>query len=97
MADGVKTVFGGDDYSGRPVHAKITTEQIFRQNPIRQGERLIARHELRVYFEPDWQTARRLAARFPYCLVFSIPTESNTLNLKKIPGWRMNRSDRAAL
>ena len=92
MADGMKTVFGGGGYSGRPVSTKITTEQIFRHNPIAQGERLIARHELRVYFEPDWQAARYLAARFPYCLVFSIPAESNTINLRKTPGWRMKRS-----
>ena len=92
MADGMRTVFGGGDYSGRPLSTKITTEQIFRQNPIRMGERLIARHELRVYFEPDWQAARYLAARFPYCLVFSIPVESNTANLKKIPGWRKKKN-----
>ncbi len=91
MADGMRTVFGGGDYSGRPVTTTIATEQIFRHDPLRQGERLIARHELRVYFEPDWSVARRLAARFPYCLVFSIPVESNTPNLKKIPGWRVRR------
>ena len=65
MADGMRTVFGGGNYSARPVAVKAPTEQIFRYNPAHLGERLIARHELRVYFEPDWNAARYLAARFP--------------------------------
>ena len=93
----MRFVLGGGDYSGRPVSTKATTEQIFRYSPLEQGERLIARHELRVYFEPDWNTARHLAARFPYCLVFSIPVESHSDNLRKIPGWRVKRSPDAAL
>ena len=97
MANGMQTVFGGGNYSRRPVFTKAPTEQIFRYNPVHLGERLIARHELRVYFEPDWNAARYLAARFPYCLVFSIPPESNTSNLTKTPGWRMKRLGSASL
>jgi hypothetical protein len=56
------------------------------------AEQLIARHELRVWFEPDWRNGRYLARRFPHCLIYSIPVESNTLSLRKVPGWRPRRN-----
>jgi hypothetical protein len=66
--------------------------QIIRHDPFQFSARMIARHELRVWFEPDWQPARRLARRFPYCAVCSIPAESNTESLRRIPGWRPRRN-----
>jgi hypothetical protein len=68
-----------------------TAARIVRQEPVQQAAQIIARHELRVWFEPRWADARRLAIRFPRCLVCSIPTESDTINLHRVPGWRPQR------
>ncbi|MCW3096935.1 MAG: hypothetical protein JWL77_2553 [Chthonomonadaceae bacterium] len=73
-----------------------TTVQIVREDPVQQAMQIIARHELRVWFEPRWADARRLAARFPRCLICSIPTESDTINLHRVPGWRP-RPDRGVV
>ncbi len=74
----------------------VTTAQIVREDPVQQAIRIIARHELRVWFEPRWSDARRLAIRFPRCLICSIPTESDTIDLRRVPGWRP-RPDRGVV
>ncbi|HLH81112.1 MAG TPA: hypothetical protein VKV29_12625 [Chthonomonas sp.] len=52
---------------------------------------LIAKYELTLWFEPEWKVARALARRFPYCTVLSIPEESVTPSLFRVPGWRPKR------
>lgn len=70
----------------------VTAGKIYGQDPYAFSARMIARHELRVWFEPDWALARRLARRYPWCTICSIPYESNTPSLHKVPGWRPKRS-----
>ncbi|CCW34784.1 hypothetical protein [Chthonomonas calidirosea] len=52
---------------------------------------LIARYELTLWFEPEWRVAKALARRFPHCTVLSIPEESYTPSLFRVPGWRPKR------
>ena len=61
------------------------------------GSEMISRHELRVWFEPDWRIARRLAKRHPTCAIYSIPLESATSNLWKTPSWRLPRPNHAKI
>ena len=75
---------------GQPLPS-FSKDLILRQDPLQYACRLIARNELHIWFEPDWGLARQLARRFPSCLVYSIPHESNTPSLHRIPGWRRHR------
>ena len=61
---------------------------IFYRDNLRRAAYLIAKHELAVWFEPNWRDARILARRFPHCMICSIPEESDTPTLRKTPGWR---------
>ena len=72
---------------GRPF-LSASSGQIHWRDPLRESTRLIGYHELRVWFEPDWGVARTLARRFPHCLIYSIPIESNTASLNHVPAWR---------
>lgn len=72
---------------GRPLLG-APAGQIHWRDPLRESTRLIGYHELRVWFEPDWGIARTLARRFPHCLVYSIPIESSTISLYRVPAWR---------
>ncbi len=93
MADPIRflTEWPGDRGKRTALPAGVT--RVVRQDPRQQSAQLIARHELRVWFEPRWQDARYLAARFPYCLVCSIPLESSdAFNPRRIPGWRPRRN-----
>jgi len=88
MPDPIRLI---SEWPGRRGIRRLTmaaTTQIVREDPVQQAIRIIAKHELRVWFEPRWTDARRLAARFPHCIIFSIPTESDTINLRRVPGWR---------
>ncbi len=63
------------------------------QSSVQLSQQCIAKHELRVWFEPRWQDALFLARHFPRCLICSIPTESDTENLRRLPGWRRRREN----
>ena len=67
------------------------TVRIVRQDPVQQAIEIISKHELRVWFEPRWADARRLAARFPHCMICSIPTESDSIHPRRVPAWRPRR------
>ena len=93
----MRLFFDGSNVYGRRVLTKENAAIILRQDPLHCAERLISRHELHIWFEPDWHLARRLAARFPHCFIYSIPVESNTASLHRVPGWRTRRTDSAFL
>jgi hypothetical protein len=90
MADPMRILYEGGLYARR-VRIRENAAILVRQDPLSYSARLIARNNLRIWFEPDWYLARRLAAMFPSCLICSIPVESDTPNLYKTPGWRIRR------
>jgi hypothetical protein len=96
MADPIRLLFQWHGIRATRRFPTVTAAQIIRQDPVRHSMQIIAKHELRVWFEPRWMDARRLAARFPRCLICSIPTESDTVNLRRVPGWR-SRPDRGVV
>ena len=93
MADPIRLLFNWPGMRGARRLPAASAGQIVRQYPVQrsvqQSMQIIARHELHIWFEPRWSDGRRLAARFPRCLICSIPTESDTVNLHRVPGWRM--------
>jgi hypothetical protein len=88
MADPIRFLTDWPFLRGQKGYVSVNAGLIIRQDPLQQAVRLIARNELRVWFEPDWRNARFLAGRFRHCLICSIPLESNTPSLHRIPGWR---------
>lgn len=91
MPDSIRLITEWPGAQGCRVLPSVAYAQIIRQDPYQFSARMIARHELRIWFEPNWGVARRLARRFPYCLVCSIPFESDTAALHRVPGWRPRR------
>lgn len=91
MADPIRGFFEwpGDRRMRRTL--PTTAHLPIRQGSLQQSIEIISRHELRVWFEPNWADARILAARFPHCLICSIPVESDTINRTRVPGWRKRR------
>jgi len=50
---------------------------------------VIRNHELRLWFERDWPTARRIQEFCPECLVMSVPTPALWIDrLDEPPPWR---------
>jgi hypothetical protein len=88
VADPIRLLYNWPTLRGRTTYQAARAGQIARQDSLRQAVYLIQKYELAVWFEPDWQNARFLARRFRHTAICSIPIESNTLNLKRIPGWR---------
>jgi hypothetical protein len=88
MPDPFRIVYTWPGTTGRAANPPAPAGQIFYRDNLRHAAYLIAKHELSVWFEPNWQDARLLARRFPHCMICSIPTESDTPNLRKTPGWR---------
>ncbi len=88
MSDPVRLLYNWPTLRGRTVYQPALSGQIARQNSLQHAVYVIQKHELAVWFEPNWQDARFLARRFRHCAVCSIPAESNTINLHRIPGWR---------
>ncbi len=88
MPDPIRLLFDWPGMRGARRLSTTPAGQIIRQDPVQQSMQIIAKHELRVWFEPQWADARRLADHFPRCLICSIPTESDTINLHRLPGWR---------
>ncbi|HLK60083.1 MAG TPA: hypothetical protein VKU00_26215 [Chthonomonadaceae bacterium] len=88
MPDPIRMLTDWPGMRGRRVVPAALSGQIVRQDPLQMAIRQIGRYELRCWFEPDWAAARYLAQRFPHCLICSIPVESNTINLHRVPGWR---------
>ena len=86
--------FGG---TPRKILLKEETVLLRRQDPLNFAAEMISRHELRVWFEPDWRLARQLALWFPLCTVVSIPLESNTVAHTKTPAWRRAKSNGASV
>jgi len=93
VADPIRFLSDWPYQPGRRGPVSAHAALIIRQDPLQQAARLIAKHELRVWFEPNWRSARWLAARFPHCLICSIPEESNTPSLYRVPGWRPQRNN----
>lgn len=91
MSDPIRMVTGWTQMRSMSVFNKPVAGQILRQDPLQMSMRIIARNELRVWFEPNWRDGRFLARRFPHCLICSIPEESDTINLRRIPKWRPRR------
>jgi hypothetical protein len=91
MSDPIHFLTGWTAFHSRRVMPTATAAQIIRQDPLWFSERMIAKHELRIWFEPDWRNARYLARRFPRCLICSIPPESDTPARHRVPGWRSRR------
>ncbi len=91
MADPIRLIQTGPFFRTQRAAANIEYGQILRREPLAFAAEQIARHEHRTWFEPHWGSARYLARRFPHCTIFSIPTESNTFNLHKVPAWRPKR------
>ncbi len=87
----------GGGGAARKIRLKQETVILRRQDPLHFAAEMISRHELRVWFEPNWSLARQLAFRFPHCTIVSIPTESYTPNLWKTPSWRRRPPDNAVV
>lgn len=88
MADPIRLFLGWPGTPRQRFASTVRSGLVYRQDSLRMAVHLIARHELRCWFEPDWANARYLARRFPHCMICSIPVESNTENLHRIPAWR---------
>lgn len=73
--------------------SQVTKNLILREDALRRAVYLIGKHELSVWFEPRWQDARFLARRFRHCAICSIPFESDTFSLHRIPAWRPRRDN----
>ena len=81
--------FGGRGRVGSGRSGKSRNVLILRRkSALEQGTEMIARHELKIWWEPDWRTGMKLAKRFPDCTIVSVPIESDTVNLLKLPAWR---------
>ena len=93
MADPIRFLTQWPYLRGIRVLPSANAAQIVRQSPLEQSAQIIARHELRVWFEPRWRDGCILAARFRHCLICSIPVESDTPALHRIPGWRPRRDN----
>ena len=93
MSDSIRLLYNWSALRVQNARMAGNAGQILRHDPFSMPAQLIARHELRVWFEPDWHQARLLARRFPHCLICSIPVESNTENLRRVPGWRPRRAN----
>ncbi len=92
MPDPLRMMYSWPGSGLRPVNPPATSGQLFYRDNLRHAAYLIARYELRVWFEPNWRDARQLARQFPHCTICSIPEESDTPSLHKIPGWRKRRA-----
>ena len=92
MPDPLRITYVWPGSGSRAINPSSTSGQLFYRDGLRHAAYLIAKHELRVWFEPNWRNARLLARQFPHCLVCSIPEESDTPSLHKIPGWRKSRA-----
>lgn len=88
MPDPFRITYTWPGASGPSANLPGVPGQIFYRDNLRHAAYMIAKHELAVWFEPNWRDARILARRFPHCMVCSIPEESNTPNLRKTPAWR---------
>ena len=95
--DPLRMLYDGPSLLRRRMEEKPRPAYIERHDALGMAIEIIARNELRVWYEPDWGMARYLARRFPHCLVFSIPEESNTVNMHRTPGWRARRHNNAFL
>lgn len=91
MSDPIRLFTDWPHFDGQRVVTAPTSGIILRRDAFQQAVRLISRHELHVWVEPSWRVGRLLARRFPRCSIYSIPIESDTLNLRRVPGWRPRR------
>jgi len=91
LADPFRFIYNGNAMRGRQSLSSPNMAQIVPNDAYQRAEYLISKHELALWFEPKWQTARLLARRFPHTMICSIPEESDTPNLYRVPGWRRRR------
>ncbi len=77
--------------AGNKVYMRAAAGQIQRRDGLQTAFHIVGTYRPSIWFEPDWQQGKLLAHAFPYCRVCSVPLESCTLNLKKVPGWRPRR------
>ena len=97
MADPIRLIVQGYSAFVHPNRSKPSAAYIVRSEPLAMAIRILSREELRVWYEPDWRTAKMISRRFPHVMVCSIPEESNTANLRKTPGWRYKKHNGAVL
>lgn len=88
MSDPFRMLYIWPGAPNRLTNSPATSGQIFYRDALRHSAYMIAKYELRVWFEPNWRDARLLARRFPHCMICSIPEESDTPSLHKVPRWR---------
>ena len=88
MADPIRLLYNWPTLRGRTVFQPARAGQIARQDSLQRAVYIIQKYELAVWFEPNWQNARFLAKRFRHTLICSIPVESDTAALQRVPGWR---------
>ncbi len=92
MADPFGSLRGFHNLMGQGRY-QMTAGYILRRSSIQQARRLIEREMPYSWFEQNWYDARLLAREFRFCAIFSVPEESNTFALWKIPGWRPKRDN----
>jgi len=78
-------------HGARNARGGVESALILRQDALRRATFMISKYELSIWFEPRWEHARILARRFPHTTICSIPEESDTPNLHRIPAWRPRR------
>ena len=93
MADPFGVLFNRNFYQGRPGGEHVPAALISHTNSLFYAASLIQRHRLNLWFEPDWHSARKLARMSSNCFIYSIPVESFTYSLWKVPGWRPKKDN----
>ena len=91
MADPLRNFYTWPGASLRASQHRVLAGQIFRRDGLSYATYMIAKHELSVWYEPNWRNARILASHFPHCTICSIPEES-TISRHRVPAWRKRRT-----
>ncbi len=93
MQDPIRQLFGWNNPSGPQPGEQSEHQLIEYQDRVEFALDLIRRHKLRLWFEPDWQTAEPIAEAAPECTVFSIPDGARIVDqLDSPPPWRRQAS-----
>ncbi len=77
--------------AGNRVYMRAAAGQILRRDGLQTSFHIVRTYQPSIWFEPNWQQGRLLARTFPHCRICSVPLESDTPNLRKVPGWRPRR------
>ncbi|MGC8666690.1 MAG: hypothetical protein ACP5VE_01055 [Chthonomonadales bacterium] len=89
MQDPIRQIFSWNNPYCPRRSEKSEHELIEYRDRVEFALTLIRRHELRLWFEPDWRTAVPIAQAAPQCAVFSIPDGARIIDeLDQPPPWR---------